>query len=480
MTQPAAIARASGDDEVPQLPSPRPVTQPAVPGISAEATGSPPMPREVPAKTLPINLDTVLRLAEGQSSQIALARSRVEEAFAAKDVADKAWLPSFNIGPSYTRHEGGITNPDGTLTRSSFSTLFGGLDIYSRLDLRDAVFQKINAERQVLQQKGELRRVTSETLLEAASTYVDLLAARSGEAIALSLQKDLQGLLERARVRAEGERGARVEVAGVQAQLFAREQTVLELRSNQAQASAKLAYLLGLDPSSVLVPVDDQLVALDLVDASQPASDLVAQAVANGPGIREMESLLALIHQGIERAKGPTKYLPIFEMRMLEGGYGSGPGDSQVWDNRWDFGIQARWNLTEWLTARERERGIQAKTNQAHLAYQDLRNKLALGVQESRETILSSREQIRLAQLAIAEARHAQRLSDERFKNHVEGSSLGEVLLSFQAVAAAQVNYLSTLRSYDKAQLQLMVVLGQAGNSAPADGNCPNGGSKAQ
>ena len=46
----------------------------------------------------------------------------------------------------------------------------------------------------------------------------------------------------------------------------------------------------------------------------------------------------------------------------------------------------------------DRERILQAKTQQAHLAYQDLQAKLTAGVYESREAIVSGREQIRITQ----------------------------------------------------------------------------------
>src|SRR5205814_101700 len=127
-------------------------------------------------------------------------------------------------------------------------------------------------------------------------------------------------------------------------------------REGATSAAAKLVYLLGLDPCSELVLLDRQLAVLHLVDASGPVCDLVAQALANGPGIRELEGLLALIHESSEKAQGLGKFLPVFEVKMAEGGFGTGPGDQMTWDNRWDLGLQVRWNLTEFLTARDRRR----------------------------------------------------------------------------------------------------------------------------
>src|SRR5207245_5423615 len=105
------IVRAASR-EVTELPSPD-VVRPAVPTATRVAAEE---------NRLPINLDTVFHLAEEQNSQVALARARVQEACAAKDIAATSWLPSLNVGTTYFRHEGGIANENGTITRSSFGT----------------------------------------------------------------------------------------------------------------------------------------------------------------------------------------------------------------------------------------------------------------------------------------------------------------------------------------------------------------------
>ena len=466
---PARIVRASGD-RLTVLPAPETV-QPAAPAAVKPASTE---------HSLAINLDTVFRLAEDQNSQVALARAKVDEAWAAKSIADKSWLPSLNVGVSYFRHEGGISFEDGTLIRSSFSSLFPGMEINSKLDLREAVYVKFNAERQTWQQRGELRRITSETLLDAASTYIDLLSARTGEAIALAQLRDLEDLLGRAQKLADpnkGEPGARIEAVRIGVQQRAWLLRIEQLREQGRRASAKLAYLLGVDPDLTLIPVDEKLVPMDLVDPNVPVRDRVAQALQNGPGVQELEGLLALIQRSSEQAKGPCKYLPVFEMRMIEGGFGTGPGDQQTWDNRFDLGLQARWNLMELVTAGDRQRLVQAKTEQAHLAYQDLRGKLTAGVQEALEAVVSGKRQMRFAQEQVQEARQAYDLSEKRQQNFIQGSTYSEVLLSLESVALAQASYLHSIRDYDKAQLRLLLLLGAP---AAGDGNCSGGGVRQQ
>src|SRR5439155_11291106 len=137
-----------------------------------------------------------------------------------------AWLPDLYIGTAFYRHEGGIQDFFGELIHSSTGALFSGLELDGKFDLKDIAYRQVSAERKVWQQKGELSRITSETLLEAASTYVDLLTARTGEMIALHLQKEIEDLLDRTKRLAEKEPGSRVEVYRLQAELAGRRQVL--------------------------------------------------------------------------------------------------------------------------------------------------------------------------------------------------------------------------------------------------------------
>src|SRR5262249_44002874 len=145
------------------------------------------------------------------------------------------------------RHEGGIQDQDGRLVISSTGAVIAGLDLAARLDLRAAAFAQLDATRKALQQKGELRRLTNEVVLDATSTYIDLLAAHNGLAIARGLGADLRALRDRAQRLANLEKGARIQVVQIEAEIAGQGQAVRRLEAQAKAASAKLVYLLGLD-----------------------------------------------------------------------------------------------------------------------------------------------------------------------------------------------------------------------------------------
>jgi outer membrane protein TolC len=414
------------------------------------------------ARAVPVGLDTVLRLAQDQNGPIRIARARLDEALAGEDLARKAWLPQIYVGPSYFRHEGGIQDFQGNLIHSSYGSVFAGLEVRGRLDPRDVAFQRVDAERKVWQQKGELSKLTSEQFLDAAGTYIDLLATRAGEGLARQIDKHLADLRQQADDLAKLDPGVRVEVERVEAEVRSHRLMTRKLREGGDAAAAKLAYLLGIDPACELVPIETHLAPLDLIDASQPVQTLVDRALAEGPGVRDLEGLLQLIDQTRSAAEGPGRWLPAVELCLGEGAFGAGPGSRLAWDNQLNIGMSLRWNLTEAMTARERLRQADLKAAQVHLSYQDLRGRLTLGVTEAQQAILSGNDQLRAAEEQVRYAEKAYELSASRLKESIKGRSPSEVLMAIRALGGARLQYIQTLRDLDKAQIRLLLLVGEA------------------
>jgi outer membrane protein TolC len=432
------------------------------PAVARQAQDTLPPPQtvgETHAKPLPVSLDTVFRLAEDQNTQVQLAREKVRGACADLDVATLGWLPKLYIGPSWYRHEGGIADEFGNLDHSSFSSLFAGTEIDGLVDLRAYAFTKVKAERDVWQQRGELSRITHETLSEASSTYIDLLLARSGEVLARDLEAKQEDLVNF--VKGLNDPVYRGDLDVLEADLSGYRQLVLRMRQQQQAAAARLAYLLGVDPCTELLPVDDRLQAFSLVDASAPACELAARALAAGPGVREAEGMLRLIQNSMAQAQGPSRFLPTFEVRMAEGAFGTGPGDSMNWDNRWDLNLQARWDLSGFATARSRQRAGESRLQQASLNLQDLRAKLTAGVDEARDAVGSTHEQLPLAEQRVRRTQDAYRLHNQARKEAEDKRPIiRELILNIRTLRESQNDYLQTLSAYDKAQLRLLLLLG--------------------
>jgi outer membrane protein TolC len=439
----------------PGAPPGAPATLPNLPADLAAAPTS-------ATHAVPISLDAVLRLAEEHNSQIALARERVHEGLSEQELAARGWIPRIDAGIDYYRHEGGIPLENGRLIYSSFGVVDPGLSIAANFDIRDAIYQGVDSERKVWQQRGELSRVTNETLLEAVNTYFDLLAARRGEQVARDLEKEQQDVLKRAEKLAAGDRSAQVLVEGVQTELAGRHQALSRLHQQGDAAAVKLAYLLGMGPDAMPEPVDPLPTPLDLIDVSPPTAELVARALQSGPGVQELQRLLGVIQDGFARLDGPLSLLPTFSVGAIEGAIASGgSGGSTIWDNRLDVVVGARWNLTEYLNKKQSTQIALSRIRQAQLSLEDLQGKLTAGVREGQQAVLSGRDEMKSGAAMIDHASQTYKLSSLRLEQSVPGSSTSEVMAAIRAKEQAHLIYLNAVTTYNKAQIRLLLLLGQ-------------------
>lgn len=429
---------------------------------TAPAVAAPPAPALAPPKELYITYDTIFHLAEQHNARVGVAREKLNESLISQEQRACAWLPNTYAGIAYYRHEGGIQNENGTLTHSSTQALMPALQLQSELDFREAVFRQIDNERKVWQQRAELSQVNSEVLLDAANTYVDLLTARRGQAVVRALQRDENRLLQRAEKLAKVEVSARSLVLAVQSSLRNREYNLSKLEQQARSASAKLVYLLGLPPGTTLVPADAVLAPVELVDASASPAALVNQAMTTGPGVRELEGVLSTIQNSIDAGEN-HRYLPNVLLNVSEGPFGAGVGSSLTWDNRLDIGVQVRWNLSQFLEADRSRRLARSRQEQVALTLDDTRGKLAAGVEDARETILASRQQIELAQSQLQSASESYRQINRRVEEGVEGTNPADLLTSLRVVEQAHFNHLSSIREHNKAQVRLLLFLGKPG-----------------
>src|SRR2546421_12905202 len=118
------------------------------------------------------------------------------------------------------------------------------------MQLRGLVYAKVGAEGKVWRQHGDVAKLPSENLLEAANTFADLLAARTGEAIGLKLEQKYRDVLpypqERVKAGPLGEGGAH----RGQAEMKGKAQLNAQLRGRPGPAAPNLNCPLGSDPAA--------------------------------------------------------------------------------------------------------------------------------------------------------------------------------------------------------------------------------------
>ena len=158
-------------------------------------------------------LPTAVPLANTANPTVALARLRIDEAYARLDQAQLAWLPNLQGGTTYYRHDGEIQNATGVVFGTNKAYLFvGGTAHGGHRAPHDALFVPLIARRLVDAQSAASRAITNSIQLDVALAYMDLLQTYAQLAVnaqLLALDREVVRRAEVAERTGAGQDGGR-------------------------------------------------------------------------------------------------------------------------------------------------------------------------------------------------------------------------------------------------------------------------------
>jgi outer membrane protein TolC len=463
--EPETIAPGPLNLQPPQPPpdEPRP--------LESKSTAVPPI------DCYPIDLPTALRLAGANNLQIAMAVERVREAQARMNAASALWIPSFNAGLIYNKHDGKIQDTRGDVVDVSRNALFvgggpvigmsplngasnGPARLFVDLSLADVLFEPLAVRQVVAAADANQVATFNDTLLEVSYAYVALVRAQAQTAIAEEAVKNAETL---ARITADFSRagaGLEADAQRARAELGGRRRALAATREDVGVASAELARLVRLDPSVTLLPAEDQPVPVSLVGEHEPLRALIEMAMTSRP---ELDRNEALVEETWLRLKAEQlrPWIPNLYAGVSAGGFGGGRGSFMGnFGDRSDFDAAAIWqlqNLGFGNAARQRRQG--SLHRQAHLAAEQIRDIIAADVARAYHRVQARRQQIDAAGPQVTAAAKALQLNFDG----IRGAELRpiEAQQAIGALATARGQYIDAVLDYNRAQLELLRALGQ-------------------
>ncbi len=464
-------ARPAAAPQPSQLPPPQKPADPAV------APADPPLfaPDGIFApgtEVLRIDLPTALRITDGANPTIAFARARVDEAYALVDQAQLKWIPDFDIGVIYLRHDGNIQNAAGVVfdTSKSSLTLFGGPTL--RVWTSDALFAPLIARRLAAAQEAATRAVNNNVQLSVAVAYLDLLQAYGQLAInadLLARDREILRLTESADRNDLTKTGA--DLPRIQTESQLRLQERIALRGQVRVASSRLARLLLLQPGIGLVPSDPAVMPITLIPENSPLEQLLSQALMNRPELAETQALVAASQVRLRQSR-LDPLLPHVELTYLGADFGGGKntfvGDFR---SRGDGTAAAVWELKNLGLGNLAENRIRAlQVNEANLHALEVQAQVTDEVNQAVQVALARREALGSAQESVRSAvemfRRLDVVARKTMSTKVKLESI-EPLLAIQTLAQARGQYLSYVMDYNRAQFQLFAAVGAPPIEAP-------------
>lgn len=425
------------------------------------------------APIYPIDLGTALRLADSANPQIRLARERIRQALARQEQAGVLWLPSVRAGVTWSRHDGTLQETVGRVLEVDRNSLEAGLGaaafgagppmlpgLSADFHLADAIFLPLAARQATAGRRAASAAVTNDVLLAVAVAYLELLRAYLEIGIAVEAMGNNGELARVTADYARAGKGLKSDADRVAAEQAIRAADLERARENVAVASAVLAQRLHLDPAVKLIPLEEHLAPIELVDPAASTEELLARAMASRPELAEVQSGIAEARQLLNREK-LSPLLPNFSLGASYGGFGGGEGASMTkFDDRVDLQGIAYWQVRNLgLGDRAARRDRQSRLRQAALEREVVGDQIAREVVEAHARVVARRRLIDIARDGIPAAVASYALNRKRIEG-AQGLPI-EVLQSIQALALARREYLRAVVEYGAAQFALRRALGE-------------------
>jgi outer membrane protein TolC len=453
--------------ETHHIPLNRPVPEPA-PQLSKEPC------------VYEVDWTSLVQVSRTSGMEVRLAENRVQEANANVAVATKQWLPNFRVGTSYLHHDGFIQDIPGEVINANKNAIFAGPLLRLNLDPATAARENLKARQLLRIREAQLHREVRQHFHDAAIAYIDLQHSQAGAAIYAEVLTLLGDIVNRAQnFRNVGW------ISSLQVQPYIREREqqrlgLMKIKQDHLAAGAKLADILDVATPCVLYSAGESAAMLKLVDVGFSEEQLVATALAQGPGISEVEFAVQSLQEQLDAARR-HRFTPQLGLDLGYGAFGGGVGSNyNTWGDRTDVGVHVYWDLSELLRADANRCLFEAKRQQANLQRQQVHKKLSLGVRVALLQARSAQERMTMAEQHISDVieqyqkvRTTKIIPPSNFRND-DGSNESERVLSYLTVesrligqlAAARTAYLDALIVWNKAQVTLNYLTGACGEEA--------------
>jgi outer membrane protein TolC len=424
-----------------------------------------PPPTPVGPATMPIDLPTALRLVNANSPTIALARARIDEAYANQQQAEVLMLPNLQAGVNYYRLDGRTQNQRGEVFTTSRSNLFSGAGAALRLDLADALFLPLAARRLTEAAAAAARATTNTVQLDVALANWDLVETYGRLAINADTLARAEETLRRAEAaEAAGLSKTKGDANRVRTEVELRRTERHELEGRAGVASARLAQLLLLEPGVELVPADVSPAPVTMVPPA-PVEQLVATALAARPELAAGRAVNAAAGERLRQARFDP-FVPKFQLDYTGGAFGGGRNDFVGdFSGRGVFGAAAVWELQNLGAGNRAEiRGREASVSQSYHRLRELEAQVGAEVAAAARTAAARKAGLPHAEEAVRQAIELYRKLLE-FTFGMAGPQRQfdalEPFLAIQGLNQARVQHLLQIVDHNRAQFRLLQSLGQ-------------------
>ena len=459
---------------------------------------------------VPIDLGSALALAGVNNPEILVARQRVTEAVALRQLAAAQFLPNINVGSNLDTHTGTLQQSPGRIITTKRTALYVGMGAQAiaagtvnipgvswNMNVGQAYYNALIARQVVNQQEFGAQATNNQKLLQTAVAYIDLHRSEARRAIAITVRAEASEVARLTYAYWQTGQGRKADADRAATELARRRAEVVETESDVLTASARLCQLLSLDPSTRLHAADAYIIPMPLIPDPVTLPELVAISMMRRPELSERRAAIQAAMLELSSAR-MLPFSPQAIIGLSAGEFGGGsnlihnplppvyPPGTPAQPQFGDFAPRSDIDVVLYWTIQNMGVGNRAIINAAasRLRQQNLREVVVLNQVRKEVAEAYARTHAKYAQIGTTE--EAVKTGSEAFEADLvrirgrEGLPI-EVLDSLRLMGRAKMEYMNAIAEYNQAQIQLYVALGQppantlSRDVAEMDGQAPPG-----
>ena len=409
-----------------------------------------------------------------------IARQRVVEAQALRQLAAAQFLPSLNMGINYDAHSGNLQQSNGNILGVNRSSVYVGSGtgaigagtvnvpgIVLQENVAEVVFGYLTSRQLVVQRTFDTVAIRNQTFLQTTLAYAELLRSEGRRAVSMQVRDEARRVAELTAAYANAGQGLKSDAHRALTELEIRENDVIAAEGDILVASARLSYILNLDPSIRLHPTDAFIVPHPIVPDPTALSELIALALLQRPELKARRAAIVKAFLALEGAR-VLPFSPTILIGFSSGGFGGGSNLVRPvfggFGGRTDFDAMAYWTLQNLGVGNVSMINLaKARLGLTHYEEIAVLDQVRAEVAEAYAKSHARYARIAIAERAVESATNGFREDLQRIENTV--SPAIETVNSLILLARSRLAYLNAIVDYDRAQFELYVALGQP----PAD-----------
>jgi outer membrane protein TolC len=403
-------------------------------------------------QTLPVNLETVLKLVGANNLTVQEYQLKYKQALADHNKAKEWWLPNIYAGATTHYLNGAAMNADGKIfTGVNRNNVWAGLGIATEIDFSKGIYQSLAAKQKAKAANFFSIAEKNKTILNAVQTYFDLQAEQLKYSFLQALVNQSDTLSQQIKIQVDAGLRYQSEYLLAQSNFNHLKVSMLQAKMEWQKKSAMLANLLNLENNIDLVSADTSLIPLPFSVAPTDTTGFEKRPeyTALNAELKSFQISKKMNNQGL--------LLPKLRVGYDNGAFGA---YSNTLHNTYQVNASLLWSLP---LGRLTYKGDLKQWN-TKIALQQ--NKVEQFKNQYQQEISIATSQLQIANEQMTISKEALQLTTEALSQSIERQKLGtvkpfEVFQAQQFYLQAQVDYLKTVSEYNKAQFALKVAKGE-------------------